>query len=335
MVEIPARTLFVWTGRRFPYFARLAIESALLADRDVTVELHVFGEPPTSAPHVSALLRYDRFSIHEIDEARVFDGLGVDARALRETYARIPRGAASARSNLLRYALLARRGGVYVDTDALVVRSLRDLRHHEAFAGQEQVLSIDADRVAGRWSARMIAPAAAWAGAWLLRRAAAAARVDRLEPLARRLDPYWQLTQLNNAVLGARPGARFLRRVLARALEVDPRVRYGLGPTLVSEVARASAADVALLPPVAFYSVPPSASFRFFTGGPWPIPAEARVLHVVASNHARELATLDEDTLPRRARLGPYYAAATQVARAARDLPRASARPAATGSARR
>ena len=311
-MSIPPRFLFVWTGRRFPYFARLAVESALVAEPDAQVELHLFGERPTGAPHLASLARHPRVHLVPVDLDTVFVGLGVDARRLRQAYDRA--GGASARSNLIRYAVLARRGGVYLDTDVLVVRSFADLRHHAAFAGQEQVLSIDADRVAGRWSARMAIPGASWAAAWALRRLDASLGHPGLEPLARPLDRFWQVTQLNNAVIGAAPGAGFVTRLLARAIEVDPAVRCRLGPTLISEVVAASAHDVTVLPPRAFYAVPPSYSFQFFTGGARPLDPAVRVLHVVASNHGRDLAALEPATLAARATRGSYYAEAARIA---------------------
>ena len=312
MEPIPPRYLFVWTGRAFPYFARLAIESALVADPGCEVELHLFGARPDGAVHLAPLARHPRVHLVPVDLDTVFVGLGVDDRRLRAAYERA--GGASARSNLIRYAVLARRGGIYLDTDVLVARSMADLRRHPAFAGQEQVLSIDADRVEGRWSAAMAVPGVAWAAAWGLRRLDASLGHPGLERLARPLDRYWQITQLNNAVIGAAPGASFVTRLLARAVEVDPRVRYRLGPTLISEVVAASQHDVTVLPPAAFYAVPPSYSFQFFTGGARPLDPAVRVLHVVASNHGRDLAALDPATVAARAGRGSYYALAAQVA---------------------
>ena len=115
-------------------------------------------------------------------------------------------------------------------------------------------------------------------------------------------------------MIGAAPGARFVRRLLRRAVEVDPAVRYRLGPTLISEVVAAGADDVCVLPPAAFYAVPPSYSFRFFTGGARPLPPAVRVLHVVASNHGKLLGGLDRATVAARAQRGSYYALADAVA---------------------
>ncbi len=307
MDAIPRRFHFLWSGPRFPYFARLAIESTLVAEPDAAIDVHVFGASPAAAPHFAAIARHPRVRITTIYPARAFDDLDVDASALRATWSRIPPTAVSAQSNLLRYAVLARHGGIYLDTDVLVVRGFDDLRHHDAFAGQEQVLVIDEPWQAGERAPWMIRPAVAWAVGRGLARLATRWSAPRLARVAGWLEPRWQGLGLNNAVIGARPGASFIRRLLQRATEVDATVRYRLGPTLISEVARADRRDVAILPPVAFYGVPPSYSFRFFDGGPFAIPAETRVLHVVSSNHGALLGALEPEVVRRRAARGTYY----------------------------
>lgn len=318
-MTIPRHFHFLWAGARFPYFARLAIASALRVEPDARATLHVFGAAPAGA-HAEAILRHPRVDRATLVPATAFDDLGVDAAALRATYARIPRDATSAQSNLLRYAVLARHGGIYLDTDLLVVRDFADLCAGDAFIGAEQVLAIDDAWQAGVRSPRMLVPGAAWTVGQVLARGAVAVPGRAGQMLARmaaRLEPYWQTTGVNNAVIGARPGAAFLRHLLARAPHVDATVRYRLGPTLVTEVARAHPADVRVLPPVAFYAIAPSYSFRFFRGGPRAIDPATRVLHVVSSNHRALLDALEPPLVRARARAGVYYQVAATMAEAA------------------
>lgn len=318
-MRIPDRYHFVWTGRRFPYFARLAIESVLVTEPTAAIVLHLFGDPPPAG--ALAPLARDRVAITTFDPGRDFAALGVDEAALRALFDRIPASAASARSNLIRYAVLARHGGVYLDCDVLLVRPLGDLRSHDAFVGQERVLAIDAAWQAGERSVRMVPAAAAWAVGRSTARVAAAMRSAPLARLAARLEPRWQDTAINNAVIGATPGAAFVERLLTAALAADPRVRYALGPALVTEVVRRDASDVAVLPPAAFYGVPPSYSFRFFTGGAPALSPDTRILHVVSSNHRALLGSLDEPTIRARTGRGIYYRAAADVAARAASLP--------------
>jgi hypothetical protein len=318
---IPERLMFVWTGTSFPYFARLAVESALLACPTATIELWLFGPEPTDAPHFRACAGYDRVEVRRVDLADIFRGLDAPAQTYLELFERIPASAHSARSNLVRYGLLHRHGGVYLDTDVLLVKDLAGLLAHDAFIGEELVWRVDEHRVAGRYAPWMIAPTVAFGLQIALRKLDVLAPGARVERLARRLDPLWSTPNLNNAVIGARPGASYVRRLLDAVLHGSPTIRYALGPTLVTQVARARRDDVTVLPPPVFYLEPPSTTFRYFEGGVRPLPAETLLLHFVASNHAARLADLDEATLVRRARQGVYYARGAEVAAAARALP--------------
>jgi hypothetical protein len=321
---IPNRFLFVWTGRKFPYFCRVAIESALLADADAVVEIHLFGETPTDAPHFRHVAGYERVEICDVDLEEVFAGLDRPVADYVDLLGRIPAAAYSACSNLVRYGVLHARGGVYVDFDVVLVRDLTHLRRHPAFIGTELVWRADEARVEGRREPWMLAPALAYAWAYAVRRADTRLLGGRglLEPLAAPLDPVWSTRNLNNAVIGARPGSRFVRRVLALALEADPEVRYALGPSLVSRAARGDDSDVVVLEPEVFYMQPPSYSFRFFEGRPVDLPDQAVLIHYVSSNHGDRLAGLDERELRRR-RGGPlFYRLGAEVADRARGLAR-------------
>ncbi len=90
-------------------------------------------------------------------------------------------------------------------------------------------------------------------------------------------------------MIAAAPRAAFVRELLERAPSVDATVRFRLGPTLVTEVARSSPGSVTLLAPAALYFVPPSQSFRFFHDPALALPDEALLIHYVSSNHRREL----------------------------------------------
>jgi Glycosyltransferase sugar-binding region containing DXD motif len=116
----------------------------------------------------------------------------------------VPANAYSARSNLLRYALLYERGGVYVDFDVLVRKPLADLGGGRAFVGSEQVWAFDQARVEGKWRASMLPATVGWALAWALRRADCKMNGGRAH-LARRLQ-----------VLNPLGGSRSMQREIAR-----------------------------------------------------------------------------------------------------------------------
>ncbi len=321
---IPNRFLFVWTGARFPYFARLAVESALVADPDARVEIHLFGDRPTRDPEFRNVATYDRVDIVDVEYDDVFNGLDAPASRYRDLLAQIPSTAYSAQSNLVRLGALHKRGGVYLDFDVIVRRDVRHLLDCDAFVGTERVWRADEARVRGDRQLWMVPSACAYAWAFALRYADTHIFDGRgvLEPLARPADGVWSTVGANNAVLGARPNAPFVRRLLASALAADPSVRFALGPTLVTRAIAERRDDVRVLPPPVFYAQPPSYSFRLFDAGAPPLPDEAVLIHYVSSNHGRRLRRITEVDVEQRAGRGPFYTLGADVATRARHLPR-------------
>lgn len=319
---IPDRLIFLWSGTAFPLFAELAVKSALLANPSAVVELHVFGDAPDNDLRFRRTRRLARVEVHRIDLDSVFDGLDAPASRYRALFDAIDAGAASARSNLLRYAVLEKRGGVYLDFDVLCVRPFTSLAHHEAFIGEEKVWRVDEHRLAGPVRPWMIAPTLSYVTAYATRRVDARllGGHDLDGAVMRALDAHWSVPNLNNAVIGASPGSRYLRRVLRDALEADPRIRFNLGPTLVSHSQRRDGSGVTVLPERYFYVQPPSYSFRFFEGRAFELPAEAILIHYVSSNHGKLLRSLDENTILAR-RNGPlFYRLAADVLDRAHSL---------------
>ena len=324
---IPNRYFFVWSGHRFPYYARLAIESLLLVEPDAQVELHWFVDEP-GGPHLDAVLSYERVTMSPIDlSLRFAELLGpvtADRESLEKLWADIPSSAVAARSNLMRYALLAAHGGVYLDCDVLVIKPLRDLLVHEAFIGEEQVWSSDEARVRGEFRWWMAFSTASWAVNWFARRLdskwfAGRLRVDRVSRL---FDRTWRGHMVNNAILGSCPDGEFVARVLAEAPHRSPTVRFALGPSLVDDVARDTRDAVTVLPPQAFFAVPPSFSFRFFEDRTLRLPDEARLIHYVGSNHKELLGALDPEVVQRRRDDGVFFRVAFSIAQRAAALPR-------------
>jgi len=316
-VTIPHRYIFVWTGREFPLFARIAVESVALHDPDAEIQLHVFGDEenlPIHAPHFRALLTLPSVTVHRVDLATTFEGLDAPVEQFASLFRAIPPTAYSAQSNLIRYGLLHRFGGIYVDFDVVLLHSLRDLLHLDAFIGEEAVWVVNRHRVAGERELWMIKPTLVYVAAWLLRRGEAAlGGRGQLDVIARPLDAIWSTPNLNNAVIGSPAGGAYLRRVLDAALHADPTIRFNLGPTLVSRVHQADPSDVIVLPPEYFFVEPPSYSFRFFESRPYALPSQTRLLHYVSSNHGALLRGLSEDVILARRDRALFYKHAAEV----------------------
>lgn len=306
----PLRLHFVWTGARFPYHCRLAVESALVSMPSAVVYVHLLGALP-EGPHLRAVASHRRVVLRQIRAEEAFDRAPFGGSAYRTILDRVPGPAAL--SNLVRLAVLHDFGGVYLDTDVLVLRGLHDPRRHGAYIGQEWVWCSNRARIEGTWTWRERAAAVPWALRHELVHLDAAVARGRVR-IADRIDPArFHRLQVNNAVIGAPPGAVAIEAALAAALEVDPTKRFALGPSLLDDVARAVPRSIHLLPPSRFYAVPPGQSIRCFHDRHLRLPPDAQVMHYVASNHRRLLTHLDIDD-PRFAREGaPFWRRAAEV----------------------
>jgi hypothetical protein len=290
-LPVPALAHFVWTGPGFSLGHRLAVESLLLTNPELAVTVHLIGDAPTLSPDLERLRQRPGVTVRVRTAHQILSACD-DGDQLWRTFQRIPAAAASAQSNLLRYAILWCEGGIYLDLDILVLRSLRPLRATACTLGVELVWRADQARVAGVLAPWMIPPSLAFGATLTLRRAELLVGVRRPPRWHAWLEPRWSQAQPNNAVIASAPRSAFVAALLARAPHVDATVRFRLGPTLVSEVARQRPGEVTLLPPERLYFVPPSQSFRFFIEPGLTPPPQALLLHYVSSNHRRELAAI-------------------------------------------
>ena len=141
----------------------------------------------------------------------------------------------------------------------------------------------------------MARPAPARAARWAACRFDAALARGRLG-LANRISSGGHTRlQINNAVIGAPAESGFVALALEHALDVDPTVRFALGPNLLDDVAAALPSAVTVVPPSRFYAVPPGESYRYFDDATVELPLDAQVIHYVASNHRRLLDRLGPD----------------------------------------
>ena len=293
-VLIPNQYFYIWTGSSFPYLNLLAVKSLLLADDSATAVVYIVGPEPQN-DNFENLRGLERVSVVGIEPDAVFSRLPTEVKSVGTIFHKIPESSASARSNILRYALLYLNGGVYLDFDTVVTRSLSDLAGHQSFIGEENVWVGDEDRVAGKWWVCLYPRNLFWLTSWLLRRADSAWFSGKLH-IARALektDAIWSKKQPNNAVMGAVAQSPFIRELLLACLDTDFTVRYATGPTLVSQVAANFPHLVSTLPVNYFYSVAPGESFRFFADRTLTLSSEAYLIHYAASNHKKLIPVID------------------------------------------
>ena len=253
---IPRVAHLVWIGRKIAWVYALGAISAARRGGFERVVLH----------HTDAL-EADASVIELGAEPRVelvpLDALGLVEAAggpnLADRYRELERP--SARVNLLRLALLAREGGVYLDTDTVTLESFAELMAAGGvFCGEERLVFPGS---AGTGVLSRLRPGA------LLRTGArdVMRRLPRGDRLFRRVERVYP-TAVNNAVLGAEPGHPFLRALIDRALTLsadERRVRYAFGTHLLqAAVAEFDGPGLKVLPPPVFYPLGPEISEHWF-----------------------------------------------------------------------
>jgi len=102
---IPNQYFYIWTGSSFPYLNLLAVKSLLLADDSATAVVYTVGPEPQN-DNFENLRALERVSIVGIEPDDVFSQLPTDIKSAGTIFHKIPESSASARSNILRYALL-------------------------------------------------------------------------------------------------------------------------------------------------------------------------------------------------------------------------------------
>lgn len=292
---VPREFFFLWTGSSFPRINLVALER--LRHHEPTARITVYFVD--CSPTTSTLDAIDRVADIDVSVVRSEDVLGdLPSRLnhVKSLFDSLPSTALSARSNLVRYAILLRQGGIYLDFDVFTVRRLDDEFLTGCFIGEESVWNADQRRVVGAWWVCLTPRNIAWALAWFAKWLDGLLFFGRLR-VARRLsflNPLWSRLQVNNAIIGARPGSQFIENVLMESATADPSVRYATGPTLVDRVARRDTHTVRTVGPDHFYAIPPGDSHRIFRDRTVVLPHSSVFVHYAASNHKHLIAKFEE-----------------------------------------
>lgn len=255
--RIPNTAHFVWLGSHLPWVYGLALRTAAQRGGFERVVLHLTDDA-SGSPGFALAASTELVETRRIDPREALWWASPRGADLVELYSRLR--APAARSNMLRLAILAAEGGVYLDTDTITVSSFSPLLGAGAFCGLERIALPVATR-------RSRAP-----GPWIR----AGIRIA-VRDLLRRSPTGWHGFGLiadrfpaaaNNAVLGARPGHPLVLGMLAQMLELPARrqvARYALGTGLLQEaVAAYQGADLVVHPPQRFYPLPPEISEHWF-----------------------------------------------------------------------
>lgn len=285
---IPSTAHFIWFGRSFPWLNALAIRSAATIGGFDRVVLH-HADPLDGTPWWSALEALPNFEARRLDAPALLRSVPDIGPALGQIYAELD--APAAKANMVRAAVLAAEGGVYLDLDTVTIRPFDDLLLRSDFFCGEEPIAYPAEVLHSRSPVR-------WAGA-LAR--------DGLRDALRRLPDGWRhfrkvealyTKAVNNAVVGAPADHPFTRGLLQAMVDLpvaERQVRYALGTTLLQD-AVAAWDDTGLLvyPPELFYPLGPEVSQHWFRDTKTPRPDDVVsdrtvVIHWYASVRTKEI----------------------------------------------
>ncbi len=265
--QIPNIAHFIWLGRTFPWIYGMALYSAAVRGGFDRVILH-HRDDIGDTPGWRAAHAHERVQARRLNPEQVLGQTGPRGGELCELYRRLNQPAAQ--TNMIRAAILATEGGVYLDTDTVTVRPFAPLRSAGVFCGEE--------RIALPGTVRRSRNPAVWAGTGA--RLAVREFMRRLPGGWRHfrfVEPWYHLA-VNNAVLGARAGHPFVADMLDRMLALAPAqqtVRYALGTVLLQDTvaawrkshadhAVATAGSLVVHAPVRFYPLAAEISEHWF-----------------------------------------------------------------------
>jgi hypothetical protein len=300
---IPLRFHFIWIGREFPFVNRLAVESVLQVHPGAEIVVH-FQDGPAGNADWDALKRKVEF--RPIDLHGELNDLPSSMKPVGEALERVSEKYPAGRSNILRYFILYREGGIYLDFDTLTLKPFTALLGNPAFIGEEEVFRCDDDRVAGRYTWDFPFLGALFGASYGLSYANCRwlGNLGVLNAANRGLMRLWSARKLNNAILGSEPGNAFFSKALELIPDTDASMRFALGPMLMNLVYETSAASsIRRLGKDVFYAIPPSQTFRFFYGPAPALPDEALAVHWCASNHRKLAPTLTRSVLEKSSSL--------------------------------
>lgn len=259
---IPDRIHFFWIGRSFPFTHYLALRSVSETTRPAEIRLYLSDDLSGLAYFEQAVRDVPSLRVTRLDDRSLWEGLdGIDIDALQAAWRFLEDNHYyAALSDILRYLVLYRDGGVYLDLDTITLKSLRPLLKETGFCGRERILiphrlyrqrkRLHHFRTVPLDIARLICSKADRGVGWF-------SRIAHLYP-----------TAINGAVLGLEQGHRLaleaLRRVPILVPEL-PKRRTIIGPDLLQQlIDEESFPGITVHPSRYFYPLGPYMAAHFF-----------------------------------------------------------------------
>ena len=290
--NIPNSLFFIWMGNSFPYANQLAVLSAMHHHPEATITLYQKGLS-TDHPDLKSIISHSQFQMEEIKDDW-FMNLPDEGLALK-LFQELSSPASKA--NLLRLAILYKKGGVYLDTDTITIKSMEPLLSERGFIGKEHVAlpreyfssrnPLKYLGVAWRFPYREICARLPWGRSWF-----------------KPAEPFFHQS-VNNAIVGSMPQHPLIRQALqtiSTMSNIEQRKRFRLGTHLMQDVTQNSdSQEFRVFPPTYFYPLGPEISAHWFkvnSGKKWEsyTSANTYVIHWYNSVEGRFLkGSLDAD----------------------------------------
>lgn len=227
-MTIPNTAHFIWLGTEFPFMHVLSIYSCAQKGGFDKVILHL-SDDISSSLYWNTLKNIPNLEIKKIEPERLFSRLDIDSKKLFYVYNKLTQPAA--KSNILRLAILAVYGGVYLDTDTITIKSFDELRiSFQLFFGLEKIIY----PMHIKNSRNIIAHVKAFFK-------------GIIRDLCRRSKSGWKYfkkiekfyyTAPNNAVIGSEPSHPFIIDMINKIILMDDSLkfkRYALGTHLLQK----------------------------------------------------------------------------------------------------
>ncbi len=259
-MTIPAKVHFVWIGPALPWAYVFAVLSAAARGEMDEVILHHTDEL-AAGPELAALRAAKGVRLQRDDPRALLRDAGARL-GLNDKLTMLYDGLASPvqRADVLRAAILYLQGGIYLDLDTVTIASLQPLLTAPQFVGTEYI-------VWPHWVRASRSPFV-WARHLALDVLRKALRVLPGGWRGFRLVEGWYFPGVNNAVMGAAPGASLFAAYLRAMVELPVARRtqpYALGPDLLQALVGQFPAQALIIhQPGVFYPLPPEISEHWF-----------------------------------------------------------------------